>query len=219
MSNSEYLKRYAAPRSWLIQRKTTLYITKPNPGAHPLDRALPLNIILKELGLAATSREVKKALLAKHILVDGKRIIDPRFPVGLFDTIEVPDAKQAFRMGIDSKGRLALAPATKDLHHKPCKIINKTMTNNGKLQVNLIDGRNIVADKNTYKVGDTLIVETPSQKILKHLKLEAGATILITAGRYIGQTAKVSTVEGANVTFTINETTSQTQKTNAYVIP
>lgn len=219
MSNSEYLKRYAAPSAWLIPRKTTSYITKPNPGAHALAGALPLNLILKELHFAATSREVKKLLLAKQVLVDGKRVIDPRFPVGLFDTVEIPDTKQSFRMGIDLKGRLVMQPAPKDAHHKPCKITNKTMNNGGKLQINLIDGRNIATDKAAYNVGDTLIIEVPSQKVVKHLKLEAGAHVLITGGRYLGHSAKVSAVEGQNVTFTVNDTTTQTQKQNVYVIP
>lgn len=219
MSNSEYLKRYAAPPAWLIPRKTTLYVTKPNPGAHALVGALPLNLILKQLSLANTSREAKKLLLAKHVLVDGKRVIDPRFPVGLFDTVEIPDTKQAFRMSMDLKGRLIMQPAPKDAHHKPCKITNKTMTNGKKLQINLIDGRNIVADKAAYKVGDTLVIEVPSQKIIKHLKLEAGAHVLVTGGRYLGHAVKVNAVDGQNVTFTVHDTTTQTQKQNVYVIP
>jgi small subunit ribosomal protein S4e len=218
MSNSEYLKRYAAPRSWLINRKARTFISKPNPGAHPLERALPLGLVMEQLGLAKTSREVKKILLAKHILVDGRRVKDHRFPVGLFDTVEIPDLKQHHRVGIDLKGRLMFNAADKDLHHKPLRVTGKTMLPGGKLQINLIDGRNVQTDK-ACKVGDTLIVEVPSQKIIKHLKLEPGANILITAGRYVGKTARVSTIDGNAVKFTIDTVASDTQKENTYVIP
>ncbi|HSU72308.1 MAG TPA: S4 domain-containing protein [Candidatus Binatia bacterium] len=219
MSNSEYLKRLNAPRSWLIDRKIRTFITKPNPGAHPLDRALPLGFVLQHLGLAKTNREVKKILLAKHILVDGKRVKDHRLPVGLFDTVEIPDTKQHFRVGLDTKGRLTLSPADKDLKHKPCRIIGKTMRQKGKLQVNLVDSRNINADKATYKVGDTLVLELPGQKVAKHLELKPGAKILITAGRYVGKTAHVSNLEGNTVKFTIDNIASETEKENTYVIP
>ncbi len=219
MSNSEYLKRHAAPRSWLIDRKERAFISKPNPGAHPIERALPLGLILQSLGVGKTSREVKKAMLANEIIVDGRRVKDHRLPVGLFDTVEVPTLKLAQRMGIDLKGRLALQPIAKDVHHKPCRIVGKTIVKGNKVQLNLIDSRNLLVPKDSFKVGDTLIIDVPKQTILKHLKLEAGAKILITSGRYVGQTAKVSGVEGDTVTFTINETTSQTNKEHVYVIP
>ena len=216
MSNSEYLKRYAAPRSWNIDRKIRTFISKPNPGAHPLERALPLGFIMKELGLAHTAREVKKILLAKHILVDGRRVLDPRFPVGLFDTIQIPDLKQAHRVHIDMKGRLIFT-AEKETAHKACRIVGKTMLPGKKIQVNLIDGRNILYDK-ACAVGDTLVIEVPSQKVVKHLKLENGATILITSGRYVGRTTKVTNVAGTTVSFVINEQPTQTEKQHTYVI-
>jgi small subunit ribosomal protein S4e len=219
MSNSEYLKRLNAPRSWLIDRKVRKLITKPNPGAHALERALPLGFVLQHLGLAVTSREVKKILLAKNIMVDGKRVKDHRFPVGLFDVVEIPDTKQHFRVGIDMKGRLTLNVADKDLKHKPCRIVGKTMLPKGKLQINLIDSRNIHADKANYKVGDTLVLELPGQKVVKHLELKPGAKILITAGRYVGKTAHVSNLEGNTVKFTIDNIASDTLKENTYVIP
>lgn len=219
MSNSEYLKRLNAPRSWLIDRKVRTFISKPNPGAHPLDRGLPLGFVLQHLGFAKTAREVKKLLLSKHIIVDGRRVVDHRLPVGLFDSIEIPDTKQHFRVSIDTKGRLTLNAADKDLKHKPCRIVGKTALSKGKLQVNLVDSRNLQMDKAPYKVGDTLVIEVPSQKVIKHLKLEPGAKILITAGRYVGKTANVSNLDGNTVKFTIDKIASDTEKENTYVIP
>jgi len=218
MSNSEYLKRFNAPRSWMIDRKVRTFITKPNPGAHPIERALPIGFVLQSAGLAHTAREVKKVMLAQEIIVDGRRVKDPRFPVGLFDSVEVPAAKQAYRIGIDTKGRLVLNTDAKDLRHKPCRIVGKKMLNGGKLQVNLIDSRNLQVDKAAYKVGDTLVIEVPSQKVIKHLKLEPGANVLLTAGRHVGKIARVSNLDGNTVKFTINDIVSETEKENTYVI-
>ncbi|MBI4145239.1 30S ribosomal protein S4e [Candidatus Woesearchaeota archaeon] len=219
MSNSEYLKRYAAPKSWIIERKTRTFISKPNPGSHPLSRALPLGFVLETLGFAATSREVKKLLLAKEVMVDGRRVKDHRFAVGLFDTIELPDLKQAYRAQIDAKGRLVVVPAAlKDLHHKPCRVVGKTAVKGNKIQINLNDSRNVLA-KEAVAVGDTLVLDVPSQKVVKHLKLAPGANILITAGRYVGSNARVANLDGDTVRFTINDVASETQKENTYVIP
>ena len=218
MSNSEYLKRNAAPPSWRIDRKIRAYISKPNPGAHPLDRALPIGNVLKQLGVAKVAREIKKAMLANEIIVDGRRVTDPRFAVGLFDTIEIPVMKQAFLISIDLKGRIVINP-TKDTKHKPCKITGKHLVPGGKMQLNLIDGRNILVAKDSYKVGDTLVLGIPKQDITKHLKLESGAKALITSGRYVGHTVKVTSVEGSMVKFAVNDTTSETHKEHTYVIP
>jgi ribosomal protein S4E len=58
----------------------------------------------------------------------------------------------------------------------------------------------------------------PSQKVSKHLKLEKGANILITSGRYVGHTTKVTNVDGNVVSFTIKDQPSQTEKQHTYVI-
>jgi len=216
MSNAEYLKRYNAPKSWLIDRKEYRLISKPNPGPHPLARGISLGLILKQLGFGQTANEVRKILNTKQVLVDGRKVSEPRHPVGLFDTIEIPDVKKAFQITIDLKGRLTVRPA-ENAKQKACKIVGKTVVRGGKLQVNLIDGRNILTN-DKVNVGDTLVLELPSQKIVKHLKLDKGASILLTSGRFVGNTAKVDNVEADKVQFSIDKTKSETQKQHTYVI-
>ena len=51
-----HLKRIAAPKSWLINRKSSTFIVRPNPGAHALDKGLPLGVIIRDnLKLAVNS--------------------------------------------------------------------------------------------------------------------------------------------------------------------
>ena len=57
---SRHLKSYAAPKSWTLLRKITKWILRPQPGKHPLERSLPVGILLKQLGIAQTTREAKK---------------------------------------------------------------------------------------------------------------------------------------------------------------
>ena len=35
--SSNHLKRLAMPRSWPLPRKTTVWVTRPTPGAHALE--------------------------------------------------------------------------------------------------------------------------------------------------------------------------------------
>ena len=55
---SKHMKRTAAPRKWKVPRKTTKWVVRPNPGAHPLDYGISISYIVKDyLGLTDTTRE------------------------------------------------------------------------------------------------------------------------------------------------------------------
>ena len=58
MGSSSHLKRLAMPRSWPLPRKTTVWVTRPSPGGHSLERCMPVNLIIRDvLGRAQSSRE------------------------------------------------------------------------------------------------------------------------------------------------------------------
>ena len=60
---SNHLKRLAMPRSWPLPRKTTIWVTRPLPGAHGLERCMPLTIVIRDvLGYARSAREVRRIL-------------------------------------------------------------------------------------------------------------------------------------------------------------
>ena len=46
--SSGHLKRLVAPRSWNIARKERTWTTKPMPGKHSLEGALPISTILRD---------------------------------------------------------------------------------------------------------------------------------------------------------------------------
>ena len=142
-----HLKRLAAPRTWKIQRKTTVFIKKPNPGPHPLPYSIPIGVALTELlHIAKNTKEVNVILNDNQVFVDGIVRKDPRFPVGLFDVFEIKKTQQYFRVIINTNGFLDfLAIDPSESHIKPCKIIRKTMVNK-KIQLNLYDGKNILTD-------------------------------------------------------------------------
>ena len=55
--SSNHLKRLAMPRSWPLPRKTTVWVTRPTPGAHALELCMPVTLVIRDvLGLAKTAR-------------------------------------------------------------------------------------------------------------------------------------------------------------------
>jgi small subunit ribosomal protein S4e len=194
---SKHLKRLAAPRSWVIPRKTNVYTTKPRPGAHPVERALPLATVVRDfLKLTETGREARRVIGAGDILVDGRVVKDAKFAVGFMDVVAVPKTKQAWRVFIDDKARLRLMPIPADqAAWKLAQITGKTTVAGGKTQLNFHDGRNLLVKKDDYATGDVLRLELPTQKVLGHFPLKAGSPVLITDGRHAGEVAPVKSIE------------------------
>ena len=194
---SKHLKRLAAPRSWVIPRKTNVYTTKPRPGAHPIERAVPLGTVLRDyLGLATTGREAARVIGAGEVFVDGRVVKDAKFAVGFMDVVTIPKTKQAWRVFIDDKARLRVLPIeSAQAGWKLAQITGKTTVSGGQTQLNLHDGRNQLVKKDDYATGDVLRLEVPAQKVVGHFPLKEGSQVLITDGRHAGEVAPVKAVE------------------------
>lgn len=218
--SKNHLKRLAAPKTWQIKRKGERFITKTMHGPHSLDLGMPLDIVLKEsLSYASTTREVKKILGANEIRIDGKVRKDIRFPVGVFDTIEFPSINQYFRVVLSNKGKINLIKISREeALLKPCKIIGKKMVR-GKLQLNLMDGKNIFVGVGNYKVNDTLLLSLPEFKIDKHLRLDKKAAVFLTGGKHIGEIGVVEDIVGNKIIYKNQQgDLIETSKKYAYVV-
>ena len=193
----KHMKRLPAPRSWAVSRKTAFWVSKPSPGPHPLDQAVPLGLILRDLlHVCDTAREARYILNARHILVDGRVATDPKFPVGLMDVVALEETNAYYRMLVDTRGRMHLEPIEPpEAKWKLCRIENKTTVRGGKTQINLHDGRNVLLDKDAHRTGTTLKLGVPDQKVLGHYDLVEGATTLITGGKHVGELAHVLAVQ------------------------
>lgn len=217
---SRHLKKYTAPTSWPITRKDTVYITKPAPGPHSHAISMSIDLILRTLGYAKTKREITKIMNTKEIIVDGKKVTDPKFPAGLFDTLSIPATNQHLRITLDAKGRLKMLPIQKnETNKKITKITGKTILAKGKTQLNLSDSRNIITAEKNYQVGDTLLIEVPSQKIQEHFKLQPGMLIYLVDGKHTGDIGVLEEIKNNTITYTNNSKQKvQTLKEYAYVI-
>ena len=215
-----HLIRLASPKTWDIKRKGAKFVTKPLPGSHKAETGMAVSTMLKEVfGYASSTREAKKILQGNRIKIDGKVSRNSRSPVGLFDTIEFQNLEECFRIVFTNNGKIDIVKIRKDESSiKPCKIVGKTMVK-GKLQLNLYDGRNIFVDKNSYKVGDTVVISLPEQKISKHLKLDKKSTIYLTGGKHIGEIGIVEDIVQNKIIYRNEEgNVVETSKKYAFVV-
>lgn len=179
-----HLKRLSMPRYWGLRPKQETFVVRPR-GPHPQQFSIPLQVLVRDvLKLAATRTEAGKVLNAKKVLVDKKPKKDGKLAVGLMDIIEIPDLKKTYRVEVDHKG--LVLKEVKEAGQKLVKIIGKTKVKGGKLQLNCHDGRNLLVDSTEYKVGDTLAISLPDQKVMSHFPLKDGSLALILKGRNQG---------------------------------
>ncbi len=189
------LKRLAAPRAWSIPRKTGTWVVRPSPGPHPLQRCIPLTIVLRDmLGYTDNAREAKAVIRARRALVDNRAVRDPGFPLGLMDTLSLPDVGEHYRILLDTRGRFALVPIQEaEARWKLARIENKTVVRGGRIQLNLSDGRNLFAE-NGHRTRDTLKIALPSQEIQEVLPLKKGGVALLIGGKHVGQTGHMEDI-------------------------
>jgi len=193
----KHLKRLPAPRSWSIPRKTHFWIVRPSPGPHGIGESVPLGSILRDmLKVCDTAREARHILNNRGVLVDGRAVTDPKFPVGLMDVLTLSQTKAHYRMLVDTRGRMSLVGIEEgEATWKLCRVEDKTTVRGGKTQINLHDGRNLVLPKDSYKTGTTVKMNVPGQKVVEHYELTKGAPVLVTAGQHVGEIAHVLEVQ------------------------
>lgn len=204
MGGSRHIKREVTPAFWPIHRKKFVWALKPSPGPHPIERCIPLGIIVRDfLGFAKTMREAKKIIAQGKILVDGRVRREEHFPVGLMDVLSIPEINVNFRVLPCEKGLTLHRISAEEAKYKVCRIENKTTINGGNIQLNLHDGRNIfIRSEDTsnpagkiYSTLDALKIEIPSQQVLEHLKLDIGMMAIIVDGENIGKYGAIKAIE------------------------
>ncbi len=198
-----HLKRLNAPKTWKIERKLTKWIARPRPGSHPLEHTMPLATIFKEmLGYADTTREVKRILRFNEVMVDGRKKLDVRYGMGLMDVLSIPKINEHYRMLLNTHGTLFLQKVPQgESNLKLSRIDGKTSIKGGQLQLNFSGGRSILVKDSPYKVGDSLLLEMPEQKVKGHFPLEENAIIFLTGGRHVGTFGRLMKLKGKIVTF------------------
>ncbi len=184
---SRHIKRIPAPKSWPVLRKVRKFILKPMPGKHSADYALPIGVILRDmLKYVHNLKEAELVLRQKKVLVDGKPVREAKYNVGLFDVISLPEAKENYRILINSFGKLYLMKIDdKEAKEKIVRIESKRLAKGGKFQYGLSDGRNLLTDEK-YNTYDSLLISLPDQKIIKLVPFTKGNLVYLISGNHVG---------------------------------
>lgn len=196
------LKRRAAPRAWTIPRKGTKWVKRPGPGPHSQDQSIPLLLVLRDIRhLVESAREARILVRSGTVRVDGKVAKDLDRGLGLMDTLSFAAPLDAhFRVVKDRRGKLVLvAIPSSEATVKIGRVRFKHPVRKGLVEVTLHDGRNLlVPATSAYHVGDSLKLEVPSQKVVEHIPLAAGALAYVAGGTHVGELARVERVEVRN---------------------
>lgn len=215
-----HLKSLNAPITWSILRKSKVFVTRPYPGQSSMSLGMPLSLIIRDcLKLATTQKEVKYLLHQKEVLVNNRIVCEPKHIAGFMDVISIPKLKKNYRGMLNDKEKLTFGEIPEqEKDKKLCKIIGKT-SYKGKTQLNLYDGRNIIVDKDTFAVGDSVLISLPAPKILDHFKVEKHAYIILIGGKHAGQKGVIEHVDHQTLHYKrTGGDTYQTDKKYAFVV-
>ncbi|MBI3034523.1 30S ribosomal protein S4e [Candidatus Woesearchaeota archaeon] len=217
----KHMKRLAAPKSWRVARKTAKFVTRPLPGSHKKERGMPLNIIIRDiLKMAGTAKEAKAIIKGREMFVDGKRVKEEKYLVGLMDTLSIPETGDSYRMVIDARGKLSLIriPAAES-GLKICRIDRKTTIKNGVIQVGLHDGRVMLAEKkDAYRTGDSILMKLPGQEMVESIPLEKKSLVYLVGGKHTGSVGMVEDIRGKTLAIKIGGEVVETMRKFAFAI-
>ncbi len=184
------LKRLNAPSKLILPRKDRVWLAKPRAGTHRRSESIALVSLLRDLlKIADTAREADTIIKAGKVMVDGRVIKDPKFPVGFMDVVYIPAVDITYYLDLDDNGKLVARRDNRK--HKYLKITGKRTVNNGKRQFSFDDGRSLLQDAG-YKVGDTLKLSIPDFKVIGHYPMEVGSKCVVTGGKHAGEHGKIA---------------------------
>ena len=197
------MKREVAPKFWPIWRKKFNWTIKPDSGPHPIDRCLPLGLVVRDvLGKGKTRREAKKVISKGTIAVDAKIRTDDLFPIGLMDVVSIPEIKKDYRVLPSEKG-LILHPIDGDeTQFKLVRIENKHTLKDGHVQLGLHDGRSLLIrvndpqkpEEDIYQIFDTLKISLSDSEILERIGLAKGMIAILTGGKNAGKYGVITSI-------------------------
>ena len=203
MTCSTKLDRTQAPTFWGVQRKSEHLAPNTSPGSHPKALSIPLTVLIRDvLKLAKTAKEVRTAIIDIGVIVDGVPRRNPNFPVGLMDVLEMPSLGKAFRL-VSTKARtLYPIEVTEDEKNlKLCAIKNKVLVRKNMFQYVMHDGRSILTGPEVnMSVSDSVLIEVPSQKIVKHVAMKKGSIVMVTGGERQGEVGTLNAIKLGTVT-------------------
>jgi small subunit ribosomal protein S4e len=146
------------------------------------------------MGFARNLKEVKQILHQNDVIINGRPCRDAKMGIGIFDILSLPKINKFYRILRDKNGRhVSIEIDAEAAKTRLCKVKNKTTIAGGKVQLNMRDGANLLAD-NTYKAGDSVVLSLEPEtrfKIVDHFPFAVGNMAMVIGGRHSGKVARI----------------------------
>ena len=181
-----HIKKTQMPKSWPVPRKggKKRFVAVPS---HATSKGISVLFLLRDvLKIVKTRKEARHMTLNGMVKVNNTMRKDENFPVQVFDTLNLEKAKLNYKLEIVNKKFKLVEISAKEAESKIVKIVGKKTIGKDKIQMNLDDGQNILT-KERFSVGDSVLLNTKENKIVKVLPLKEGAKIEIVLGKHAGE--------------------------------
>jgi len=190
-------KRQQMSKRLPLPRKGTKYVVRA-VSHHTM--AVPVLIAVRDmLHLAENAREVKSMIHNQKLKLNGRQIKDVHESVTLFGQLE---ADKSYILTLLPTGKFVFNELKKP-EDKLLKVMNKRLVSEGKIQLNLHDGTNVITNDKAIAINDSLYLDE-NNKVKGHLTFEKGKSIFIIKGKHQGTTAKVIAINGKEVIIEYN---------------
>jgi len=190
-----HIKKTQMPRSWPVPRKggKKRFVAVPS---HATSKGISLLFLLRDvLKIVKTRKEARHMTFNGMVKVNNKVRKDENFPVQVFDTVNLSSRDDPagpdkvilnYKLEIVNKKFSLVEISAKEADIKIVKIVGKKTIGKDKVQMNLDDGQNVLT-KEKFSVGDSVVLNTKENKIVKVLPLKEGANIEVILGKHAGE--------------------------------
>lgn len=228
--NNNRQKRISYAGRIQLKRKEHVWTFNQLPGPHKKHLGATIgNLIRDVLHFADNVREIKYILNNKTILVNGKRVKNHRFPIGLFDIVEFKEIEKKYRIFLTHKNKFFIKELnSNDRLFRPCKVVLKKMVGKDKLQFGFDNGYTMIETLTKGKninVGDSVEYDILKNKFDKVLKLVEGCKVYIGGGPHVSSfgvlkgIVKGDITKSNEVTFETNGKIVKTRRKYVFAIP
>ena len=190
--SNHFVRMRASKGLGVVSRKKVKWLLAPAPGAHKKTESISAGVLMRDvLGIAQSAHEAKRILNTGNLLVDGRKVKDVKYSIGLMDIISLPAEKKSYRMSLEGAKLVPKEISSEHSSRKYLKVTGKHTIRGAKTQLSFHDGRTYLGDKNV-NTGDTCTFSLPEFKLGSHLKFAPGCLCLVTQGKHMGETAELS---------------------------
>lgn len=188
--NRRHVKSLSAPNFFGIERKAYAYVAKPSAGRHTGDRCITVNLLLDRLNATKNRSESDRIIKERKVSVNGKRIRDPKYPIGFNDIVEI-EGFGRYIISVDKNAK-AKPLEYKDGMPRVLKVVGKYKYKNGEIMLRLHDGT-IVKGGGAARVNDSVTID--GKGITNIIKMREGAGCFVIDGVHIGTVGKIISIK------------------------